>query len=45
MIKNTLATLHQVDTNIILGLLISESNDEIWKSIVHSIEADIRSKN
>lgn len=25
--------------------MINESNDEIWKSIVHSIEADIRSRN
>jgi AP-2 complex subunit alpha len=26
-------------------LLINESNDEIWRQIVHSIEADIRSRN
>jgi AP-2 complex subunit alpha len=29
----------------ILGLLIGEGNDEVWKSIVHSIESDLRTRN
>lgn len=38
--------LHQVIYFLMkIGLLISESNDEIWRQIVHSIEADIRSHN
>ena len=43
--KNTPAMLHQVIYISISGLLVNEKNDEIWKTIVHSIESDIYSKN
>jgi len=45
MTRSTLVTLLQVKYILKTGLLINESNDEVWKSIVHSIEADIRSRN
>ena len=46
MMKSIQDILHQVYNFLIkIGLLISESNDEIWRQIVHSIEADIRSRN
>lgn len=30
---------------IACSLLVSEDNEDIWKSIVYSVEADLRSKN
>ena len=43
--EDTQATLNQVNqSSYFIGLLVNEKNDEIWKTIVHSIESDIYSK-